>query len=413
MNDDLGTQINDLIANCADVLPAGGLAKQLTKATEDGRPLRIKLGVDPTSADIHLGHCVVLGKLREFQDAGHTAVFIIGDYTARVGDPSQRSKARPLVSGAQIDANAKTYVEQALRILDPERTEVRFNSEWLGAMSMEDLFGLVSRSTIARLLERDDFANRYKNDQPITMLELLYPLLQGYDSVAINADVEIGGTDQLYNLLMGRDLQPKYDKAAQSILTMPILVGTDGSEKMSKSLGNYIGVTDTYQDMFGKTMSIPDAAMPEWFRLASGLSHSEREEIVLRLERDELAPNEAKRHLARSVVARFYGAEIAANAEREFDQIFKAKAVPEDIPEVRLDDLTINEAGRVFLPALLTSHMQVSSGGEARRLIKQGAVKLDGTPIAPEVLELDPIALKGCVLQVGKRKFLKVVGGDV
>lgn len=398
-----------LAANAADALPAGGLAAQLAAAEKAGRPLRIKLGVDPTTADIHLGHCVVLGKLREFQDAGHTAVFIIGDYTARVGDPSQRSKSRPMASGDEIDANARTYVEQAMRILDPERTEVRFNGEWLGAMSMEELFGLVSRSTIARLLERDDFSKRFSADQPITMLELLYPLLQGYDSVAIDADVEIGGTDQLYNLLMGRDLMPRYDKPAQTVMTMPILVGTDGTEKMSKSLGNYIGVTESAEEMFGKTMSIPDEAMPEWFRLASGLAHDVREDAIARLESGALKPNEAKRLLARSIAERFHGEGAGAAAEQHFDSIFKAKAVPDDIPELALADVARNDAGQVFLPALLQSHLGVASGGEARRLLQQGGVKLDGTPIAAGTLEVDPATLAGTVLQVGKRRFLRIL----
>ena len=399
-----------LASNAADALPAGGLAQQLAAAEREGRPLRIKLGVDPTSPDIHLGHCVVLGKLREFQDAGHTAVLIIGDYTARVGDPSQRSKSRPHVSGEEIDANAKTYAEQAMRILDPERTEIRYNGEWLGSMSMDDLFGLVSRSTIARLLERDDFAKRYAADQPITMLELLYPLLQGYDSVAIDADVEIGGTDQLYNLLMGRDLMPRYDKPAQTVLTMPILVGTDGTEKMSKSLGNYIGVTDAPEEMFGKAMSIPDEAMPEWFRLASGLAHAEREDAIARLQSGELKPNEAKRLLARSIAARFHGADAGVAAEQHFDTVFRSKAIPDDIPELTIVDLERNDAGLVFLPKLLQAHLGVASGGEARRLLQQGGVKLDGEPIAAGTLELEPSALAGRVLQVGKRRFLRVLG---
>jgi tyrosyl-tRNA synthetase len=400
-----------LAANAADALPAGGLAAQLAAAEREGRPLRVKLGVDPTSPDIHLGHCVVLGKLREFQDAGHTAVLIIGDYTARVGDPSQRSKARPMVSGEEIDANGRTYAEQAMRILDPARTEIRYNGEWLASMHMDDLFGLVSRSTIARLLERDDFARRYAAGAAITMLELLYPLLQGYDSVAIDADVEIGGTDQLYNLLMGRDLMPSYGKPAQTVLTMPILVGTDGTEKMSKSLGNYVGVTDAPEEMFGRTMSIPDAAMPEWLRLASGLGHDEREDVIVRLERGDLKPNEAKRLLARSVVARFHGAEAGVAAEQHFDTVFRSKAVPDDVPQLALAEIARNDEGRVFLPALLQAHLGVASGGEARRLLQQGGVRIDGDPIPTGTLELDPSELAGRVLQVGKRRFLRIVEG--
>jgi len=399
-----------LAANAAEALPAGGLAKQLAAAEREGRPLRIKLGVDPTSADIHLGHCVVLRKLREFQDAGHTAVYIIGDYTARVGDPSQRSKSRPTVSGEQIDENAKTYVAQAMRILDPARTEVRFNGEWLGTMRMEELFGLVSRSTVARLLERDDFAKRWAANAPITMLEMLYPLLQGYDSVAIDADVELGGTDQLYNVLMGRDLMPSYGKPAQSVLTMPILVGTDGTEKMSKSLGNYIGVTDSAEDMFGKTMSIPDEAMPQWFRLASGLPHDEREAAIADLASGALPPNQAKRMLARSIVEAFHGEGSGVAAEERFDLVFKRSAIPDDIPETGIDDIDRNDAGLVFLPALLVAHMGVQSGSEARRLIQQGGVKLDGETHDGSVFEVEPAALVGRVLQVGKRRFLRILG---
>jgi tyrosyl-tRNA synthetase len=407
MNDD-AMPVHTLAANAADALPAGGLATQLAEASEAGRPLRIKLGVDPTTSDIHIGHCVVLGKLREFQDAGHTAVLIIGDYTARVGDPSQRSKSRPMASGDEIDANAKTYAEQAMRILDPARTEIRYNGEWLGKLTMEELFGLVSRSTIAQLLERDDFAKRWAANAPITMLELLYPLLQGYDSVAIDADVEIGGTDQLYNLLMGRTLMPSYGKPAQTVLTMPLLVGTDGTEKMSKSLGNYIGVTDEPADMFGKTMSIPDEAMPEWYRLASGLSHDEREDVIARLASGDLPPNEAKRQLGRCVVARFHGADAGVAAEQHFDTVFKAKEVPDDIPEITYAQLPVNEDGRVFLPGMLVEHMGIASGSEARRLLLQGSVRIDGAQLDPSTLELDPAQLSGVVLQVGKRKFLRI-----
>jgi tyrosyl-tRNA synthetase len=314
-----------------------------------------------------------------------------------------------VVSGDEIDANAKTYEAQAMRILDPERTEVRYNGEWLASMSMDELFGLVSRSTIARLLERDDFAKRYAANEPISMLELLYPLLQGYDSVAIDADVEIGGTDQLYNLLMGRVLMPSYDKPAQSIMTMPILVGTDGTDKMSKSLGNYIGVTDEPADMFGKTMSIPDEAMPEWFRLASGLAHDEREAAITQLASGDLAPNVAKRMLARSIVERFHGDGSGTAAEQQFDTVFKAKGIPDDIPELAASDLPRNDDGRVFLPALLVAQMGVASNGEARRLLQQGGVKIDGAAVDAGTLEVEPSRLHGTVLQVGKRRFLRVL----
>ena len=291
-------RLADLTKNAVDVLPQGMLAEQLAA----GRPLRVKLGIDPTTADIHLGHTVVLEKLREFQQAGHRVVLIVGDFTARVGDPSGRSAQRPLPSAEQIEANAATYQEQAFKLLDRERTEVRFNSEWL-RMAPEQLLGLLATTTVARLLERDDFQKRMAAGHPVSALELLYPLLQGYDSVAVEADVELGGTDQKFNLLFARDVQASYGRKPQSILTMPILVGTDGTQKMSKSLGNYVGVTDPPEEMFGKLMRIPDEAMPEYFRLLLGAEQPER------------PPNEAKRELGRRIVARFHD-EAAAQRGR-------------------------------------------------------------------------------------------------
>jgi tyrosyl-tRNA synthetase len=385
--------VPDLTRNAVDVLPEGMLAEQLA----GDRPLRVKLGIDPTTADIHLGHTVVLEKLREFQGAGHTVVLIIGDFTARVGDPSGRSAQRPVPSAEQIEANAATYQAQAFKLLDRERTEVRFNSEWL-RMAPEELLGLLARTTVARLLERDDFQKRMAAGQPVAALELLYPLLQGYDSVAVEADVELGGTDQKFNLLFGRDIQAAYGGKPQSILTMPILVGIDGAQKMSKSLGNYVGVDEAPEEMFGKLMRIPDEAMPEYFRLLLGS------------ELPAGPPNEAKRELGRRIVARFHGEAPARDAEQHFDRLFVRHEAPEEIEEVGLGAYLSDDGSSIHLPLLLAGAFELSSS-EARRLLKQGGVKLDGEPLAAEALDVAPDALDGGVLQVGKRRFRRLRAG--
>jgi tyrosyl-tRNA synthetase len=383
--------VPDLTRNAVDVLPEGMLAEQLRGEA----PLRVKLGIDPTTADIHLGHTVVLEKLREFQAAGHQVVLIIGDFTARVGDPSGRSSTRPLPSAEEIEANAATYQEQAFKLLDPERTEVRYNSEWL-RMEPEQLLGLLAQTTVARLIERDDFQKRLASGQPIAALELLYPLLQGYDSVAVEADVELGGTDQKFNLLFGRDIQGAYGQKPQSILTMPILVGTDGVKKMSKSLGNYVGVTDAPEEMFGKLMSIPDEAMPQYYRL------------LLSDEPPSSGPNEAKRELARRIVDRFHGAGAGEGAESGFNRVFVDRSAPEEIDEWDIAPYGGSEPGVILLPRLIGAGFELSSS-EARRLLKQGGVKLDGEAIATDVLELPREDLADRVLQVGKRRFLRLV----
>jgi tyrosyl-tRNA synthetase len=382
-----------LTRNAVDVLPEGMLAEQL----RGSRPLRVKLGIDPTTADIHLGHTVVLEKLREFQAAGHQVVLIIGDFTARVGDPSGRSSTRPLPSAEEIEANAATYQEQAFKLLDAELTEVRYNSEWL-RMAPEDLLGLLAQTTVARLIERDDFQKRLAEGRPIAALELLYPLLQGYDSVAVEADVELGGTDQKFNLLFGRDIQAAYDRKPQSILTMPILVGTDGVKKMSKSLGNYVGVTDPPEEMFGKLMSIPDEAMPQYYRLLLGD------------EPPQAPPNEAKRELGRRLVDRFHGASAGEGAEAQFNRLFVERAAPEQVDEWDISPYSGSEPAAILLPQLIGAGFGISSS-EARRLLKQGGVKLDGEPVPVEALELPRQALAGKVLQVGKRRFLRLVDG--
>ncbi|MFT3862770.1 MAG: tyrosine--tRNA ligase [Solirubrobacterales bacterium] len=385
----------DLTRNAVDVLPEGRLAEQL----ELGRPLRVKLGIDPTTADIHLGHTVVLGKLAEFQAAGHTVVLIVGDFTARVGDPSGRAKSRPLPTAEEIEANATTYQEQAYKILDPERTEVRRNGEWLD-MKLDELLKLMASTTVARLLERDDFQKRMATNAPIAAHELLYPLLQGYDSVAVDADVELGGTDQKFNLLFGRDVQAAYGRPQQSILTLPILVGTDGAQKMSKSLGNYIGVTEPPAEMFGKLMSIPDKAMDDYFRLLLGAEG-----------RPDGPPNQAKRELGRRIVDRFHGAGSGEEAEAAFDRVFVKHSVPDDIPVVELGDYLVDGGVEIHLPRLLAGAFGLSSS-EARRLISQGGVKLDGEQLATEPLDVPAEALAERVLQVGKRRFAKLHSSD-
>jgi tyrosyl-tRNA synthetase len=378
-----------LSRNAVDCLPDGGLQQKL----ELGRPLRVKLGIDPTAPDIHLGFTVVLQKLREFQDLGHTVVLIVGDFTARVGDPSGRSTTRPVLEPAEIDANARTFQEQALKLLDSnsELLEIRFNSEWLD-MSMAELFGLLRTTTVAQLLERDDFAKRFAAREPISVLELLYPLMQGRDSVAIEADVELGGTDQKFNLLLGRDIQRAYGQPEQVILTMPLLVGTDGERKMSKSLDNYIGVTDPPEEMYGKTMSIPDHALESWFRLLLGSDVPA-----------ELGPRDAKRALARAIVERFHGADAAAAAEEAFDRLHVRHELPDQIPEVRWS----GNGSLVHLPALLSRAFGISTS-QARRNLAGGGVRVDGEPVANGSLDVDAAELDGKVLQLGKRRFARV-----
>jgi len=384
-----GAQAAWLARNAVDSLPAGALADKIAGAREAGRPLRVKLGIDPTAPDIHLGHSVVLQKLREFQDAGHVVVLIVGDYTGRVGDPSGRSKTRPVLTGEEIDRNAETFRRQAGHVLDDDRVEVRHNGEWLD-MPAERLFGLARVATVAQMLERDDFARRYRAGEPISVLELLYPLLQGYDSVAIDADVELGGTDQTFNLLLGRDVQRAYGKPEQAVLTMPLLPGTDGVEKMSKSLGNDIGVTDPPEDMYGKTMSIPDSALPTWWDLLLGQAPPA-----------DLGPRDAKRELARRLVARFHGEDAAQAAEAHFDRVVVAHEAPEDVPEAEF----ATADGQAHVPAVLADAFGLSRS-EARRMIAQGGVRLDGEALTD--VDVAAERLDGALLQAGRRRFVRL-----
>jgi len=377
--------VAELTRNAVDVLPAGELERKLAK----GRPLRVKLGIDPTGPDIHLGFAAVLNRLRAFQDDGHVAVLIVGDYTARIGDPSGRSAERQVLPDEVLDANAKLFAEQAYRILDRDRTELRFNGEWLGKLDYAELVRLTRTGTVARLLERDDFAKRFSRREPISVSELLYPFAQGYDSVAVEADIEVGGTDQLYNLLMGRDVMAHYGLDPQMVITYELLVGTDGVDKMSKSVGNYVGIDDTPEEMFGKVMSIPDAALPQWWRLT--------------LDRDPppAEPMESKLELARGVVSRYHSGEAARQAEEHFTRVVREGRVPDDVPEAPLppDD-------PVHLPKLLVDLGLAPSTSEARRLIGQGAVKAGGEVV--DELDVARERLNHAVLQAGKRRFVRL-----
>lgn len=377
--------------NAADSLPAGGLEAKLESASGEGRQLRVKLGLDPTAPDIHLGHTVVLQKLREFQDAGHRVVLIVGDYTARVGDPSGQSETRPSLTEGEIEANARTYEEQAFAVLDrdPARYELRFNGEWLD-MPMADLFALARTTTVAQVLDREDFSERYRSGTPISLLELLYPLLQAYDSVAVDADVEIGGTDQTFNLLLGREVQRAYGRPEQVVLTLPILPGIDGTEKMSKTKGNAISLTDPPEEMYGRTMRLPDQAMDTWFEL-------------LAIEDPGGDPRERKRALARSIASRFHGDEAADGAQDAFDRQFVEHEVPLDIQEATFEP----DGETVHLPGVLAGAFGISRS-EARRLIGQGGVRIDGVPTDPSGLDLPPATLDGKVVQLGRRQFRRL-----
>jgi tyrosyl-tRNA synthetase len=375
--------------NAVDVIPRDELYRRLTS----GGTLRVKLGIDPTAPDIHLGFVVVLKELRAFQDLGHTAVLVIGDFTARVGDPSGRSKTRPILSAEQIDENTRTYLEQAYLVLDRDRTEVRRNSEWLASLTMADLIQLTRATTVARILERDDFSKRYAANDPITLTELLYPLMQAYDSVAVDADVELGGTDQLYNLLMGRQVMEYYGKVPQCVVTTPLLVGTDGAIKMSKSIGNYIGVTDPPHEMFGKAMSIPDHLMPDYYSL------------LLDRPMPAAEPVAQKRELARGLVAAFHGEPVVPDAEKTFDVVVR-REVPEDVPVVEVP------LGENWIVDLITRAGFASTNGEARRFIRGGAVRLGGEVVRDEKLALGTEALDDQVLQVGKRRYARMVASN-
>jgi tyrosyl-tRNA synthetase len=397
---DVDRQVELLTAGAVDVISEDELRKKLAT----GRPLRVKLGIDPTASDLHLGFAVVLRRLRLFQDLGHVAVLIVGDFTAMVGDPSGKSVTRPRLAKEDVDQNAQTFFDQAALILDPapERLEIVRNSSWLATMDMEAVLAMTSQVTVARMLERDDFANRYRSGVAISLMEFLYPLLQATDSVEIRADVELGGTDQLFNLIMGRHLQSRAGQEQQVVITNPLLVGLDGEQKMSKSLGNYVGITEAPREQFGKLMSIPDELMPNYFQYATGWPPERVAEVTEQLRSGALHPNAAKRLLARTVADLYHGAGAGETAEADFDRMFKAHAAPEDIPDAPLEGGGPRKVSKLLVEAGLAA-----SNREAGRLIGEGAVKLAGEVVA-EDRELPEAQLDGLVVQVGKRKWARI-----
>jgi tyrosyl-tRNA synthetase len=380
-----------------EIIPESELAARLS----EGRRLRVKAGFDPTAPDLHLGHTVLINKMRHFQDLGHEAIFLIGDFTGMIGDPSGKSATRPALTREEIERNALTYKEQIFKILDPDSTTVDFNSRWMEGLGAAGLINLASRYTVARMLERDDFSKRYKSNQPIAIHELLYPLAQGYDSVALKADVELGGTDQKFNLLVGRELQKQYGQPQQVVVTVPLLEGLDGINKMSKSLNNYVGITEQPEEMFGKLMSISDALMWRYFDLLSFRSTGEIEDLKRAVE-EGMNPRDAKFLLAGEIVERFHSASAAERAKGAFIRRFRQGAMPEDIPEVALDAVD----GKLPLANLLKLAGLTSSTSESHRMVKQGAVKIDGEPVADSRIELN--AGSRHVYQVGKRRFARI-----
>ena len=398
-------QLRTIQSGVAQLVPLADLKKKL----ERQKPLNIKLGVDPTSPDLHIGHAVPLRKLRQFQDLGHKVTLIIGDGTALIGDPSGRNSTRPQLSSKEIANNAQTYMDQAMKILDKDKTEVAHNADWICKLDLAGLLELCSHFTVARILERDDFTKRYQGQIPIALHEFLYPVMQAYDSVMIKADVELGGNDQLFNLLAGRELMEKKGMEPQVALTLPLLEGTDGVRKMSKSYGNYIGLTDEPADMFGKVMRIPDTLMPRYYRLATALSVDEMDKIEAELASGDADPNQAKRRLAREIISIYYDESSAEAAEAAFDKQFKDHEIPDDVAEVSVDLTEDADKGGVYLPRVLAEANLVQSNGEGRRMIDQNGVKLNGELVQAQTYHIAADKLKGAVLQVGKRKFARIL----
>ncbi len=380
-----------------EIIPEADLRRKLESSKRSGKPLRVKLGVDPTAPDIHLGISIPLRKLRDFQDLGHTAVLIVGDFTARIGDPSERNTTRPLLSVEQIEHNMKTYREQAFKILDPDKTEFRYNSQWLEGMSFKDIMELTSRYTVARMLERDDFSVRFREGQSITLLEFLYPLAQAYDSVAVQADVELGGTDQRFNLLVGREIQERYGQEPQAVVIMPLLEGTDGVKKMSKSYGNYIGITEPPSEMYGKLMSIPDAMIEKYVALLTDLNWAQ-------LKKEH--PKEQKSVLAHEIVKMYHGEEAARAAMEEFERIFSRGERPQDVPKIVIARHQLKPNGTIWIVDLLQASGLVGSRSDARRLIEQGAVELDGQKV--NAVQINVQVKNGMLLRVGKHRFAEI-----
>ncbi len=397
-------QLAYLQKGAAEIIREEELRAKLEKSFATGTPLRAKLGVDPTAPDLHLGHTVVLRKLKHFQDLGHTAIFLIGDFTAMVGDPTGQSETRPPLSREQVKANAKTYLEQVYRILDEKKTEVRYNSEWLGKLSGHDMIKLCAHYRLARMLEREDFRSRLAGNQPIAIHELLYPLLQAYDSVALQADVELGATEQKFNLLIGRDIQREYGQPSQVAFTLPILVGTDGERKMSKSLGNYVGITEPPGEMFGKLMSISDELMWDYFELLTDRTPAEITQLEQQVKGGKAHPMDVKMALAQEIIAGFHGPAAAKKAADHFQQVFRDRKAPEEMPEY-----VVPLSGKMKLSRIILQGLALPSKAEAERLIKHGAVEIDGAIISNPAHEVDLNKPRTFMLRVGKTKFLRVV----
>jgi len=390
--------------NTVEIIAEEELLKKLNHSVATGKPLRVKLGLDPSAPDLHLGHAVVLHKLREFQELGHQVIIILGDFTGRIGDPTGRSEVRRQLTDEEVLLNAATYREQVFKILDPAKTDVTFNSEWLAKLNFADVIKLAACSTVARMLEREDFSKRYREQLPISIHEFFYPLMQGYDSVFLCADIEFGATEQKFNLLMGRHLQREYGQDPQVCIMMPILVGLDGVQKMSKSLGNYIGITEEPEQMFGKVMSMSDQLMPEYYKLATDYTKEQVAELEKELGNGSLHPRDAKLRLAHRIVQLYHGAKAALEAEAEFKSIFQRGNLPSDMPEIDISSIT--EGGQVSLLKLLTYANMAASNSEARRLVQQGGVKVNDERI-DEIEAMIPVEV-GTVIQAGKRKFARI-----
>ncbi len=406
MEKEIQRQLSIIKENTVSFFSEKEFCEKLSASLKNKEPLKIKFGADPTAPDIHLGHTVVLNKLRQFQDLGHTVQFIIGDFTAMIGDPSGKSQTRKQLSREQVAKHAETYNEQIFKILDKDKTEIFFNSSWFDKMDFKKVIELSSKYTVARMLERDDFSNRYKNGKSISIVEFLYPLIQGFDSVSIKTDIELGGTDQTFNLLVGRDLQKEYGQKEQIVITMPILEGTDGVQKMSKSLGNYIGITEEPKEIFGKIMSISDMLMFRYFRLLTQRTGAQVDQLQEDVASGKIHPMDLKKSLAGEIISRFYDQDTATKAQEEFINVFTNRNIPQDIPTITINDLKLDD-GKIWICRLLHQAGLTKSTSEGRRMIKQGAVKCNDEKITDENQSLSP--KNNMILKVGKRKFIKII----
>ncbi|GBF10388.1 tyrosine--tRNA ligase [Tepidibacillus sp. HK-1] len=402
---ELQRQWEILSRGAVEIIPEDEFKQKLAKAIIKKNPLKVKLGLDPSAPDIHIGHTVPLQKLRQFQDLGHIVQLVIGDFTGQIGDPTGKSETRKQLTPEQVKANAKTYIEQLFKVLNPAKTEVHYNSTWLAPLTFAEVVQLAAKTTVARMLERDDFEKRFNNNQAISVHEFFYPLMQGYDSVALKTDVELGGTDQKFNLLMGRQLQKEYGQAQQAVLMLPLIEGLDGVQKMSKSLGNYIGINEEPNQIYGKAMSIPDELMVKYYKLVTDLAHEEIQVMVEGLEEGTIHPRDAKMKMAYTLVRMYHGEEAAKEAEHHFKTVFQKRDIPEDIPVTEIDQSKLGD-GKIWVVKLLVDLGLVPSNGEGRRMIQQGAVKINGEKV--EDVDYEVIVEDGMIIQVGKRKFAKI-----